>query len=73
MEALEQAQANIEQQWKAIKALQERSIKSKGITKKALDVRLDKAWLKLLEQSLGFAKDVAAREQAGTTLKMARI
>jgi len=65
LESLKQELANIEQQRRAIKDLQARVAKSDGLTKKALEVRLDKAWLNLLEQGLGFAKHVADEEKAG--------
>jgi len=65
VEALDQALSNIAEQNKAIKELQARIPKSTGITQKALEVRLDKAWMKLLEINLNFAKSVAAEEKAG--------
>jgi small conductance mechanosensitive channel len=65
LEGLEQALANIEQQRQAIKDLQARITRSDGLTKKALEARLDKAWLNLLEQGLRFAKSIADQEKAG--------
>lgn len=64
LEKLQQAYANIEQQRQTIKKLQARVTKTSGLTQNALDVRLDKAWLKLLEQGLAFAKAVADKEKA---------
>jgi small conductance mechanosensitive channel len=65
LEALGKALANIEQQKQAIQDLQSRIAKSDGLTKKSLEARLDKAWLSLLEQGLGFAKSIAEQEKAG--------
>ena len=64
LEKLQQTFADIERQKQTIKDLQARAAKATGITQKALEVRLDKAWLKLLEQGLTFARDVADQEKA---------
>lgn len=61
---LEQAFAEIKHQRQTIKDLQARIVKSTGLTKQALEVRLDKAWLNLLDQGLAFAKSVADKEKA---------
>jgi len=42
--------------------------KTSGITQQALEVRLDKTWLKLLEQNLAFAKSVIAEDKADAKL-----
>jgi len=65
VELLDQALNKIAAQQKTIKVLQARITKTTGITQKALEVRLDKTWVKLLEQNLEFAKSVAAKEKAG--------
>ena len=65
VELLDQALNKIAAQQKTIKVLQARITKTTGITQKALEVRLDKTWVKLLEQNLEFAKSVAAEEKAG--------
>ncbi len=65
VETLDQALYNIEEQKKAIKNLQARMAESDGIVKKAFEVRLDKAWLQLLEQDLDFAESVIIQEKAG--------
>ena len=48
VEVLEQVQARIERQNKAIKDLQRRVNEADGILKKMLNARLDKTWLTLL-------------------------
>jgi small conductance mechanosensitive channel len=62
VEELEQVQARIERQNKAIKDIQRRINEADGIMKKALAARLDKTWLTLLEENLIFAESVAALE-----------
>jgi small conductance mechanosensitive channel len=62
---LDQALASIEEQKKDIETLQSRVAKSEGITQTAFEIRLDKAWINLLEQGLSFAEAVEAREKAG--------
>lgn len=64
LDKLQQAYADIEQQRQTIKDLQARLVKTTGLTQKAIEVRLDKAWLNLLEQDLVFAKAVAEQEKA---------
>ena len=72
VEELEQVQANIERQNKAIKDIQRRINEADGIRKKALDTRLDRAWLTLLEQNLIFAESVAAQEESGAKVEKYR-
>jgi small conductance mechanosensitive channel len=67
-ELLDQALSRIAAQKKAINDLQARITKTSGITQKALEVRLDRTWVKLLEQNLGFANSVAAEEKAGVKM-----
>jgi small conductance mechanosensitive channel len=69
VEVLEQVQARIERQNKAIKDLQRHINESDGILKKMFDARLDKAWLTLLEQNLIFAESVAAQERSGINVE----
>ncbi len=69
VEVLEQVQARIERQSKAIKDLQRRVNEADGILKKMFDARLDKAWLTLLEQNLIFAESVAAQERTGINVE----
>jgi len=69
---LDQALSKIAAQKKAIKDLQARITKTSGITQNALAVRLDKTWLKLLEQNLAFADSVAAEEKAGVKVEKYR-
>lgn len=59
IEDLQQLLANIAQQGLTIEALQGRVGKSEGIFKTALEIRLEKAWLKLFEQGISFAESVA--------------
>jgi small conductance mechanosensitive channel len=72
VEELEQVQARIERINKRIKDIQRRVNEADGITKDAFDVRLDKAWLTLLEQNLFFAESVAALEGKGTKMEKYR-
>lgn len=65
LEALDKMLADIEEQKQSIKTLQARVARSEGITKTAFEIRLDKAWMKLLEQGLAFGEAVAAQEKAG--------
>jgi small conductance mechanosensitive channel len=65
VDALEKALSSIEQQQETIADLQERIGESDGLLKKALEARLDKAWLTLLQQRLNFAKSVAEQEDSG--------
>lgn len=61
----EQALAGIENQKRAIKSLRTKIGKASGILQKALESRLIKARMQLLEQRLSFARDVADQEKAG--------
>jgi small conductance mechanosensitive channel len=62
----EQALNRIESQKKTIKDLRTKIGKASGILQKALESRLIKARMKLLEQRLSFAREVAEQENAGT-------
>jgi hypothetical protein len=64
LEKLQQAYSDIEEQRQTIQDLQARLAKTTGLTQKAIEVRLDKAWLNLLEQGLAFAKSVADQKKA---------
>ncbi len=72
VEVLEQVQARIERQNKAIRDLQRHINESDGILKKMFDARLDKAWLILLEENLIFAESVAAQERSGINVEKYR-
>ena len=72
VEVLEQVQARIERQNKAIKDLQRRVNEADGILKKMLDARLDKTWLTLLEENLIFTESVAAQERSGINVEKYR-
>ena len=61
-EVLDKALDGIAEQKKTISYLQGQITKTSGITQKALEARLDKAWLKLLEQNLNYAKSVVAED-----------
>jgi len=63
--AFEQALSNIETQTRVIKSLHTKIGKASGIIQKALESRLIKARMNLLEQHLSFARDVAKQEDAG--------
>ena len=58
--SLELVFAAIEQQKKEISYLQKRVAKKDGLGKKIATIRLDKAWLGLLEQGVSFAEAVVA-------------
>jgi len=68
VEELDQLQAGIEKQNKTINDIKRHISETDGILKKALEARLTKAWLILLEENLSFAKSVAAKEESGTIL-----
>jgi small conductance mechanosensitive channel len=72
VEVLEQVQARIERQHKAIEDLQRRVNESDGILKKMLDARLDKTWLALLEENLIFTESVAVQERSGINVEKYR-
>ena len=63
-EVLDKSLDDIAEQKKSINYLQTEIGKTTGITQQALESRLDKAWLKLLEQNLAFAKSVVAEDKA---------
>ena len=66
--AYEQLLKEIENQKLAIKKLDKRIARSSGITQKALQSRLIKVWINLLELNLGFARGVAGAEKSGTKI-----
>jgi small conductance mechanosensitive channel len=72
VEVLEQVQARIERQHKAIEDLQRRVNESDGILKKMFDARLDKTWLALLEENLIFTESVAVQERSGINVEKYR-
>ena len=65
-DVLDKALDDIAEQKKSISYLQTEIGKTSGITQQALEIRLDKTWLKLLEQNLAFAKSVVAEDKADT-------
>lgn len=65
IDALEEILVKIEKQKKAINELQRRVGKSEGLLKKALEVRLNNAWIKQLKEGLAFAEAVTAQEESG--------
>ena len=69
VEELDQLLTRIERQNKTIKGLQRRINEADGILKKALDARLDKAWLILLEQNIFFAESVVAQQKSETEVE----
>ena len=71
-EVLDKALASIAEQKKTISYLQTEITKTSGITQQALEIRLDKTWLKLLEQNLNYAKSVAAEDTADPKLEKYR-
>jgi small conductance mechanosensitive channel len=71
--AYEQLLEEIKSQKLAIKKLDKRIAESSGITQKALQSRLIKEWINLLELNLGFAKRVAEAEKSGTKIDEQRI
>ena len=68
VEELDQAQARIERQNNKIKDIQRRVNETDGPLKEALEARLDKAWLALLEENLTFAENVAAQKESGVNV-----
>jgi small conductance mechanosensitive channel len=66
VEALDQSQARIEKQDRTVASLQQRIKEADGVLKTALDARLDKALMGLLEENLTFAQSVAEHEKGGT-------
>jgi len=65
IDTLEEILVKIEKQKKAINELQRRVGKSEGLLKKALEVRLNNAWIKQLKEGLAFAEAVTAQEESG--------
>jgi len=66
--AYEELLDEIEKQKLAIKKLDKRIASTSGITQKALQSRLIKVWINLLELNLGFASSVAGAEKSGTKI-----
>jgi small conductance mechanosensitive channel len=66
-QVLEQALADIEKQQRVIDDLGPRVGKASGIMQLALESRLSKAKMSLLEQNLSFVDTVVEQENAGTT------
>lgn len=72
LEVLDQLLGKIERKNKVIKDVEDRAIESDGILKKALEARLDKAWLSLLEENLTFVESVIEQEKSGANVDMYR-
>lgn len=66
LEVLDQLLGSIERKNKVIKDVKGRAIEANGILKEALEARLDKAWLNLLEENLTFVENVIQQEKSGT-------
>ena len=66
-QVLDNALAGIASQKKVIEDIDARAGKASGIMQVALESRLSKARMDLLEQNLSFARTVAEQEKAGTT------
>ena len=65
LEVLDQLLGSIERKNKAIKDVKDRAIEANGILKEALEARLDKAWLTLLQENLTFVENVIEQEKSG--------
>lgn len=65
LEVLDQLLGSIERKNKVIKDVKGRAIEANGILKEALEARLDKAWLSLLEENLTFVESVIEKEKSG--------
>ena len=66
---LDQLQAKIERQNKTINDIERRTNKADGILKEALELRLDKALMELLEENLIFVKGVAEQGKSGVEVE----
>ena len=64
-EVLDKIQAQIEEKKKVISDLNNRINEADGVLKKALETRLNKAWLGLMEENLVFAENVKTLEESG--------
>lgn len=60
--ALEEILDSIKQQRTAIQLVQKQAATSDGLAKKIFEVRLDKAWMRLLELGLSFSETVATKQ-----------
>jgi small conductance mechanosensitive channel len=65
---LDQAQTRIARQNKEIKFIEQRLNEADGILVQALEVRLDMAWLALLESNLAFVENVKTQEDSGVNI-----
>jgi small conductance mechanosensitive channel len=65
---LDQAQTRIARQNKEIKFIEQRLNEADGILVQALEVRLDMAWLALLESNLAFVENVKTQEESGVNI-----
>ena len=65
IDELDKALESITQQKRVISDLQKRIGKTEGLIKQALEVRLNNARMKLLEQGLAYANAVLAQREAG--------
>ena len=72
LEVLDQLLGKIERKNKAIRDVEDRAIEAEGILKEALEARLDKAWLGLLEENLTFVESVIEQEKSGANVDMYR-
>jgi len=64
LEELDQSLADLEKKRQTINYLKKQLTKTKGITRKAYEARLDKAWLEYLQLGLRFAESVAAEQDS---------
>ena len=65
IDSLDKALTSIDEQKLVISDLQKRIGKSEGLIKQALEVRLNNARVKLLEQGMAYAEDVLTKQEAG--------
>ncbi|WP_455207250.1 mechanosensitive ion channel domain-containing protein [Kaarinaea lacus] len=72
IDALDKALKSIDEQNQVISDLQNRIGKSEGLIKKALEVRLNNARIKLLEEGLAYADDVLVKQNAGEKVEIYR-
>lgn len=72
LEELDQSLADLEKKRQTINHLKKQLTKSKGITRRAYEARLDKAWLQYLQQGLRFAESVAAEQDSQTEISRYR-
>jgi len=69
IDSLDKALTSIDEQKLAITDLQKRIGKSEGLIKQALEVRLNNARIKLLEQGQAYADDVLVKQEAGENVE----